>query len=201
MLLKCFLSKCGVLTFAHVSSLITVSYGENLEVTMGNTLKPSETQVRPEIHTTFSAGDNSELIGSTSSSSSSSSSSPDSTTYTLVLTDPDAPSRADKSYSEYVHHIVSGLKLNSEAADFAAIDFDAGNELLPYMGPAPPESTGKHRYVYILFKETQATPQVYEGERARWGSDNPATGVRLWAAKHHLVPVAANFYYAQNDVQ
>lgn len=171
---------------------------------MGNTLKPSETQARPEIHTTFSAADGLELIASASpslSSSSPSSSSPDSTTYTLVMTDPDAPSRADKSYSEYVHHIVSGLKLNSEAADFAAIDFEAGNELLPYMGPAPPEGTGKHRYVYILFKETQATPKVYEGERARWGSDTPATGVRLWAAKHNLVPVAANFYYAQNDVQ
>lgn len=176
-------------------SLITISYGENLQVTMGNTLKPSETQTRPVIHTTFSDDDGPGDLTQRLESS----------TYTLVLTDPDAPSRGDKSFSEYAHHIVTGLKLNSDSenngSDFAAIDFSNGNEILPYMGPAPPEKTGKHRYVYILYKETQASPKVYEGDRARWGSDIPGTGVKSWAAKHGLVPVAANFYFAQNDVQ
>lgn len=156
---------------------------------MGNTLKPSETQVRPEIHATFNA-DDSESVGSS-----------DLFTYTLVMTDPDAPSRTDKTYSEYAHHIVTGLKLSSASSDFAAIDFSTGNEILPYMGPAPPEKTGKHRYVYILFRETQGSPKSYEGERARWGTETPGTGVRSWAAKHGLIPIAANFYFAQNDVQ
>lgn len=154
---------------------------------MGNTLKPSETQTRPEIHSTFSA-DAPQLS--------------EDSTYTLVMTDPDAPSRTDKSFSEFAHHIVSGLKLNANSSDFAEIDFSAGNEILPYMGPAPPEKTGKHRYVYILFKETQGSPKAYNGEeRARWGSETPGTGVRAWAARHNLVPVGVNFFYAQNDVQ
>lgn len=156
---------------------------------MGNTLKPSETQDRPIIHSTFSA-DDPDAVHPT-----------EGTTFSLVMVDPDAPSRTDKSYSEYVHYIVTGLKLSSEAGEIAVVDVDKGNELVPYMGPAPPEKTGKHRYVFILFKETQNSPKSYEGDRARWGTDKPGTGVRAWAAKYNLLPVAVNFFYAQNDVQ
>lgn len=157
---------------------------------MGNTLKTSETQDCPEIHATFTPDGTEPALISTASS------------YTLVMTDPDAPSRTDKAYSEYAHFIVSGLKLSADIEAFASpIDFSKGHELLPYMGPAPPPKTGKHRYVFILFKETAGSPKSFDGDRARWGSQTPGTGVKPWAAKHGLVPVAVNFFFAQNERQ
>lgn len=174
---------------------------------MGNFLTPSTAKSRPEIHATFSP-DGSPVAQIQSSST---------TKYTLVLTDPDAPSRTDKAYSEYAHHIVTNLTLNSGStknaaaagtADFdaaeafaAALDYSKGTELLSYVGPAPPPKTGKHRYIYILFLQKEGVEPKYEGERFRFGTEVPGTGVRSWAAKYELKPVAVNFFYSQNDEQ
>lgn len=156
---------------------------------MGNTLKVSETQSVPEIHVTFSP-DGSETAQISGEA-----------TYTLVLTDPDAPSRTNKDFSEYAHHIVSGLTLSGKPEDFAAaIDFSNGHELLSYEGPGPPPKTGLHRYVYILFKETKGEPK-YEGPRFCFGTGVPGSGIRAYAAKYGLVPVAVNFFFAQNEQQ
>lgn len=181
--------------------MLTVSYGGPVEANLGNTLKVNETQNRPEIHASFTDPDASDSGN----------------TYTLIFTDPDAPSRTDKSYSEYVHHIVTGLKLKAinsgstspgefSASDVAAsfatpIEFDSGNELVPYMGPGPPPKTGLHRYIYILFKETKPSLTKFHGDRPRFGTDKPGHGVRAFAAEHGLIPIAINFYYAQNETQ
>lgn len=194
------------------NSLITVSYGGDLEVAMGNTLKPSETQETPEIHVTFNAEGLGEPTIFTAGSSSSTSASDISTTaentsFTLAMTDPDAPSRTDKSFSEYCHFLVSGIKLKAPSkedptSDIASkLEFDNANVLVPYMGPGPPEKTGKHRYVFVLLRETKPQPTKYEGDRARWGTQTNGYGLKEYAAEHGLIPVAVNFFYAQNDVQ
>lgn len=174
------------------SGLITVSYGANVEATLGNKLTPGQTQTRPEVHATLSPTDSGNELAKLSSSDS----------YTLVVTDPDAPSRTDKTYSEYLHYLVTGIKLDFGPEGFAApLDFDSAKEVLKYEGPGPPPKTGWHRYVFILFKETKGAP-TYEGDgRMRFGTDTPGTGVRPWAKKNGLEPVAINFFYAQNDEQ
>ena len=58
--------------------------------------------------------------------------------YTIVMTDPDAPSRADPKYGEWRHWVV----VNVPGHDVAK-----GQVLTTYMGPAPPKGTGLHRYV------------------------------------------------------
>lgn len=179
--------------------ILTASYGKNLDVSFGNTLKVSDTQSAPEIHATFTDFD---------------AASASDTKYTLILTDPDAPSRTDKAYSEYAHHIVTGLTLKainnaSGASAFSAeavadafaapIDFSSGNEILKYEGPGPPPKTGLHRYVYILFKETKPSATEWTGERFRFGTDVPGTGVKDYASKQGLVPLAVNYFFAQNE--
>lgn len=178
---------------------------------MGNTLKPSETQETPDIHVTFNAEGLSEptifTAGSSSSSATDLSSAVENASFTLAMTDPDAPSRTDKSFSEYCHFLVSGIKLKAPTkedptSDIASkLEFDNANVLVPYMGPGPPPKTGKHRYVFVLLRETKPQPPKYEGDRARWGTQIEGYGLKEYAAENGLIPVAVNFFYAQNDVQ
>lgn len=200
---------------------MTVSYGKDLEVAMGNTLKVSQTQELPEFHVTFNAESGFEAtmftVGTETSSSSDNKPSQRTVqgasdafelgTYTLAITDPDAPSYTDKEYSEYLHYLVTGLKPKTPSQDdpssyFAArLNVEDGNTLVPYMGPAPPPKTGKHRYVCVVLRETKGTPTKFEGDRPRWGHDKPTKGLDQFAKKHGLVPVAVNFFYAQNEEQ
>lgn len=122
---------------------------------MGNTLTPAEARERPLVHTALNISDDPSLVGSS---------------YTLVLTDPDStvgaaaePSKSVEIHNtnnnnagmttDYLHYIVSGLRLSSDHADFSQLDLDKGDEILPYLGPILPNGSGKHRFVYILFKE------------------------------------------------
>ena len=70
--------------------------------------------------------------------------------YTLVLTDPDSPSRVSAKEREVVHWVVANIpggRLNS---------IKRGTEVLPYLGPAPAYSSGLHRYVFCLYRQTDA---------------------------------------------
>ncbi|KAJ3501537.1 hypothetical protein NLJ89_g9291 [Agrocybe chaxingu] len=79
----------------------------------------------------------------------------DEISYTLVMTDPDAPSRADPKYGQWRHWIVTGVKL--PAANAAETDgvyaFKTHAATTPYFPPGPPPGSGFHRYVFLLFEE------------------------------------------------
>ncbi|EAQ86270.1 hypothetical protein CHGG_07523 [Chaetomium globosum CBS 148.51] len=70
-------------------------------------------------------------------------------TYAITLTDPDAPTREDPSWSEFCHWIAAGV-LEPALCD----PRDPGpcapvlshlREIVPYKAPAPPRGTGFHR--------------------------------------------------------
>lgn len=167
---------------------------------MGNTLKVADTQKIPEFHITF----NSEGLSEPTIFSSSEASSE---TFTLVMTDPDAPSRTDKSFSEYLHYLATGVKVNAPSKDdptggiAARLNVEDAHELVSYMGPGPPERTGKHRYIFVLLRETKGTPTKFDGDRPRWGNAEPSQALKEYSKKHGLVPVAINFFFAQNEIQ
>lgn len=62
--------------------------------------------------------------------------------YTLLATDPDAPSPSNPSRREWLHWMVTNIPGGGGV--------ERGKQVVPYMGPAPPE--GVHRYVFMLFK-------------------------------------------------
>jgi len=62
--------------------------------------------------------------------------------YTLVMTDPDAPSRKDPKWREWVHWGV--INLSATGSD--------GEEVIQYIGSGPPKDTGYHRYCFLLFE-------------------------------------------------
>jgi phosphatidylethanolamine-binding protein (PEBP) family uncharacterized protein len=58
--------------------------------------------------------------------------------YTLIMYDPDA---------------VKGTYIHWTKANITNNDIKSGNIIIPYKGPAPPAKSGKHRYVFKLFKQ------------------------------------------------
>ena len=65
--------------------------------------------------------------------------------YTLIMYDPDAVT----SVNNFVHWVVTNIKGNQ---------ISSGNHLLPYYGPHPPPGSGRHHYIFELFKQDDSTP-------------------------------------------
>ena len=68
----------------------------------------------------------------------------DSLFFTLVLSDPDCPSRTVHSLRELVHWLVVNIPGDRVSE---------GSELLTYLPVAPPQDSGLHRYVFMLYKQ------------------------------------------------
>jgi len=170
--------------------MISVAYpGSNKEVSLGNTLKPEDVQERPVVQITPEDAD-------------------ESLTYTIVLTDPDAPSRGDPKWSEFCHWIVTDVTLrplealaSAKTQEEASIDLSSNPEVVEYMGPAPPAKTGKHRYVFLLYRNGPSKKLEAPSERKRWGHEGYRKGAREFADKYGLSLVGANFFYAQDSKQ
>ncbi|XP_073396196.1 protein MOTHER of FT and TFL1 isoform X2 [Physcomitrium patens] len=151
-------------------------------VTNGCQMKPSATAQAPEIQ----LSDNSE----------------GNNYYTLIMTDPDAPSPSEPSLREWLHWIVTDIPGNSGGSEttsgFSWLQeqvthtSSSGRELVPYMGPRPP--IGIHRYAFILFKQP-STPFLISPPTVR---NNFST--RNFASHYGLgLPVAATYCNAQKE--
>ncbi|XXZ98199.1 carboxypeptidase Y inhibitor [Meyerozyma guilliermondii] len=176
--------------------LLTIEYNGKDQVALGNTLKVAETQERPTIQFTLNSSGQEEEMSVA-----------DKDRFTLILTDPDAPSNTDHKWSEYAHWIVTDLPLNATGKDAESLstilDYKKGKEILPYVGPAPPEGTGKHRYVFLLYKQDPAASLAAPKDRPNWGTGVPSSGVRDWIKKNggKSQLLGVNFFYAQNEKQ
>ncbi|CAA7408517.1 unnamed protein product [Spirodela intermedia] len=104
--------------------------------------------------------------------------------FTLVMTDPDAPSPSDPTMREWIHWIVVDIP--------GGTDPSRGREVLPYMAPRPP--VGIHRYVFVLFKQMGVFPPVPPpAPRSNFST-------RGFAAQFALgLPVATVYFNAQKE--
>ncbi|EDV94650.1 protein D2 [Drosophila grimshawi] len=110
--------------------------------------------------------------------------------HTLLMVDPDAPSRADPKFREILHWAVINIP---------GIQLSQGQELAEYIGSGPPEGTGLHRYIFLLYRQSHKIddPQHID-KRTREGRFN--FSARQFASKHGLgKPIAGNYYQAQYD--
>ncbi|KAF2836342.1 phosphatidylethanolamine-binding protein [Patellaria atrata CBS 101060] len=152
---------------------LNISWPSNETAHLGNTISPDDTQDKPNI----TLYDPSDLASSSS------------ITYTVTLTDPDAPSRDDPEWSEMCHWIATNVKVSSSALSV--------DEIMEYKPPGPPPKTGKHRYVFIAFAPANGTSDELHlskpEDRQHWGYeyDGRRVGVRKWAAENGLVPVGS----------
>ncbi len=113
-------------------------------------------------------------------------------TFTLVLTDPDAKSRDNPKWSEMCHWIMTNLTTPLPDPHL----LKKVGELEEYQPPGPPPGTGAHRYVFVLL-EGDSSDLKPPKERQHWGYGKDRHGVRDWAGENDLKVVGANFFFAE----
>ncbi|XP_065870056.1 CEN-like protein 1 [Euphorbia lathyris] len=105
------------------------------------------------------------------------------TSYTLIMTDPDAPSPSDPYLREHLHWIVTDIP--------GTTDVSFGKEIVSYEIPKP--VVGIHRYVFILFKQRGR-------QTVRPPSSRECFNTRNFAEHNGLgLPVAAAYFNAQRE--
>jgi len=108
--------------------------------------------------------------------------------YTLLVVDPDAPSREDSKQRDWNHWLVCNIQ---------GSDIETGETLFPYVGPNPLKNSGHHRYVFILFNQKhpinfqEVPPELHGREKF---------DTRAFIKKYDLgIPVAANILVCEHE--
>ncbi|XP_060536978.1 phosphatidylethanolamine-binding protein homolog F40A3.3-like isoform X2 [Cylas formicarius] len=111
--------------------------------------------------------------------------------YTIVKTDPDAPSRKEPIYREWHHWLVGNVPGN---------DISKGEVLSAYVGAGPPQGTGLHRYVFLVYKQTGQLTFNEPRLTNKSGEKRGCFSIRKFSEKYNLgQPIAGNLYQAQWD--
>jgi len=147
-------------TFSPLLS-ITANWSSTAKTQLGNTLPPSALSHPPDLYADKVA----------------SAYLPSDITFVLALTDPDAPSRDNPKWSQVCHWLGS-------------LKGDSIKELVDYKPPAPPEGTGKHRYVVVVMVPANGTTEELDlevpGDRRHWGYQGERSGVREFGVRNGL---------------
>nr|BAN89465.1 anti-florigenic FT/TFL1 family protein [Chrysanthemum seticuspe f. boreale] len=103
--------------------------------------------------------------------------------YTIILTDPDAPSPSDPYLREHLHWIVTDIPGTTDAT--------FGREIVSYEKPKP--AIGIHRYVFLLFKQKAR-------QSVRPPSSRDHFNTRMFSQENDLgLPVAVLYFNAQRE--
>jgi len=157
-----------VLSAFHPALDVNVAYGEH-KANYGNELTPRQVKNKPTV--TYNGN-------------------PDKY-YTLILTDPDAPSRKDPKWGQWWHWLVVNVK---------GSNVSSGEEVIQYIGSAPPPDTGLHRYVFIVAEQEGHVKAAdfphFINTQAKGREKNNAEEL---FKKHNLKPVGLNLYQAKWD--
>ncbi|CAH0564901.1 unnamed protein product [Brassicogethes aeneus] len=149
--------------------VLQVSYPNGVSVSNGMVLTPTKVKDQPKV--TWSSEEGS--------------------LYTLVMTDPDAPSRKNPKFREWHHWLVVNIPGN---------DITKGDILSEYIGAGPPKDTGLHRYVLLVYKQPGKLNCDETKLKNNSGKNRGNFAVRKFAKKYNLgEPIAANFYQAEYD--
>lgn len=143
-----------------------VGFDPDNEVLFGNTLKLDNVQTPPYLNLeTFT----------------------DSKYHTLVMVDPDAPSRQNPIYGEWLHWLMTDIPKGQGIWD--------GKQVMDFSPSGPPQGTGKHRYVFLLFSHNEEIgPGIGFNPNDRSGFK-----INQYAPDNGLgQPTAINFYKTEN---
>ncbi|XP_010255492.1 PREDICTED: CEN-like protein 1 [Nelumbo nucifera] len=103
--------------------------------------------------------------------------------FTLIMTDPDAPSPSDPYLREHLHWIVTDIPGTTDAS--------FGREIVGYETPKP--VIGIHRFVFILFKQKGRKTVKPPASRDQFST-------RKFSEENGLgLPVAAVYFNAQRE--
>lgn len=144
-----------------------MTYADGLEVKSGNELTPAQVKEAP-LNISWPADESS--------------------LYTLLMVDPDAPSRADPKFREINHWLVVNIK---------GCNVTSGQTITPYRGSGPPKGTGLHRYIFLAYKQS-AEVTLSETVANNLKENRRNFSARNFTKENNLGdPIAGNFYQAQ----
>ncbi|CTQ86804.1 Phosphatidylethanolamine-binding protein [Caenorhabditis elegans] len=152
------------------SKVVSVKFNSGVEANLGNVLTPTQVKDTPEVKWDAEPG----------------------ALYTLIKTDPDAPSRKEPTYREWHHWLVVNIPGN---------DIAKGDTLSEYIGAGPPPKTGLHRYVYLIYKQSGRIEDAEHGRLTNTSGDKRGGWKAAdFVAKHKLgAPVFGNLFQAEYD--
>ncbi|KAJ1373582.1 hypothetical protein KIN20_036024 [Parelaphostrongylus tenuis] len=154
------------------SKTVKATYDSGVEVSLGNVLTPTQVKNPPKLTWDTDPG----------------------ALYTVIFTDPDAPSRKEATYREWHHWLIVNVPGN---------DISKGDVLAEYIGSGPPKGTGLHRYVFLVYKQPDGS-RITDSEHGhltnRSGDGRGGFKTESFVKKHKLgAPIAGNFYQAEWD--
>lgn len=151
------------------SGSLSVTFGETT-VEHGQILTPSATEAPPSV--SWEASEDS--------------------FYTLVCTDPDAISRSNPIFREFIHWVV----VNIPGSDVAS-----GETVAPYVGPGPPYNSGLHSYLFLVYKQASKFDAENVSEATNYFSNRGGLKAHeFFGEKKGLgVPVGARSFQAAWD--
>ncbi|CAM4713929.1 unnamed protein product [Leuciscus chuanchicus] len=111
--------------------------------------------------------------------------------YTLLMVDPDAPSRKKPSRAYWRHWLLVDIK--GEAFKTGDV---RGIKLSAYTRPTPPQGTGLHRYQFLVFEQPEdQTLSLSSQEKSSLGNWDPQAFVQRFGLAG---PVASLQFLTQN---
>ncbi|KAM4052663.1 phosphatidylethanolamine-binding protein 1-like [Anomaloglossus baeobatrachus] len=166
---------CGAVALDEVDEKpaqpLSVSYGPLVIEELGQVVTPTQVQNRPT-NISWEGMDADKL-------------------YTLVLTDPDAPSRKNPKFREWHHFLLVNMKGN---------DINSGCVLSDYVGAGPPKGTGLHRYVWLVYEQKEHLNCNEKVLTNRSGQHRGTFKVLSFRQKYGLgSPVAGSCFQAEWD--
>ncbi|XP_053682242.1 protein D2-like [Sabethes cyaneus] len=114
------------------------------------------------------------------------------TYYTLVMIDPDSPSRTEPFNREFAHWLIGNIP---------GKHVEQGEILFEYIPTFPRSGTGFHRYIFLLYQQ-HCRNDYSEAPRASRKNRTPRIqfSTREFAQRYSLGhPIAGNFFMAQFD--
>nr|CAD7394092.1 unnamed protein product [Timema cristinae] len=155
-------------------AMLNVSFPSGVDASFGNMLTPTEVKDQPTV--LFPAEPEA--------------------TYTLILTDPDVPDREQPVDGEWIHWLV----VNIPGRDLALGDISKGEVLREYVGAAPPEGSGYHRYAILAYKQPEELDFNEKKLDKTMAKDRYRFKTRMFVDKYNLKELSAgNFFQAKYD--
>jgi len=109
--------------------------------------------------------------------------------HTVIFTDPDAVSRKEPLYREFVH----GVFCNIKGTTFG----EQCDEVMSYCGPAPPCKSGFHRYACLVYSQTKPVSEEEQKSGAETFAGRGGKKTNAWATSLGMKLVAGNVWESE----